>query len=76
MKHILIFMIKAYEKIIAPAVRGILSGGGSCRFEQTCSQYSVKAISKYGALRGGYLSVKRILACQPFSSQNLKYESI
>lgn len=39
---------------------------GTCRFYPTCSHYSYQAIAKYGLLRGSYLSVRRILRCQPF----------
>ena len=39
----------------------------SCRFIPTCSQYSYEAIAKYGILKGGFLSFKRILKCHPFT---------
>ncbi|MDO4721575.1 MAG: membrane protein insertion efficiency factor YidD [Peptostreptococcaceae bacterium] len=42
--------------------------GPTCRFYPTCSQYAIEALQKYGALKGGYLSVKRILKCHPFHS--------
>ena len=38
----------------------------SCIYTPTCSQYAVEAISKYGAWKGGFLAVKRILRCHPF----------
>ena len=38
----------------------------SCRFEPTCSRYTYQAIEKFGALKGIYLGVKRILKCHPF----------
>ncbi|NLY73419.1 MAG: membrane protein insertion efficiency factor YidD [Tissierellia bacterium] len=38
----------------------------TCRFYPTCSQYSYEAIDKYGALKGGFLAIKRILKCNPF----------
>ena len=37
-----------------------------CRFYPTCSQYALEALEKYGALKGGYLSVRRVLRCNPF----------
>jgi hypothetical protein len=61
MKHVLIFVIKVYQKMVSPIL-----GRNKCRFYPTCSSYSVEAISKFGALKGGYLSIKRILKCQPF----------
>jgi len=39
---------------------------GCCRFIPTCSQYALEAVEKYGALKGGYLAVRRILRCHPF----------
>jgi putative membrane protein insertion efficiency factor len=38
----------------------------SCRFTPSCSEYSLEAVNKYGALKGSYLSFKRILKCHPF----------
>ena len=42
-----------------------------CRFYPTCSQYALEAITKYGALKGGYLAVRRILRCHPFYKGDL-----
>lgn len=60
MKYVMIFMIKLYQKFISPLL------GSNCRFMPTCSQYSIEAITKYGAIKGGFLSVKRISKCHPF----------
>lgn len=38
----------------------------SCRFYPTCSQYAIEAIEKYGAIRGSFMALKRILRCHPF----------
>jgi len=38
-----------------------------CRFAPSCSQYSIEAISKYGAAKGFYLSARRIMRCHPFN---------
>lgn len=61
MKKILIFFIKIYRKYISPMKPP------SCRFYPTCSQYSIEAIEKYGALKGSVLSIKRILRCHPLN---------
>ena len=61
MKKVLIFLIKFYRHLISP-----IKGGGCCRFIPTCSQYALEAVEKYGALKGGYLAVRRILRCRPF----------
>jgi len=60
MKYLFIYIIKFYKKFISPLTPP------SCRFQPTCSTYSLQAIQKYGALKGAYLSVKRILKCHPF----------
>lgn len=61
MKKIIILMIKFYRKYISPMKRG-----GCCRFTPTCSQYALEAVEKYGALKGSYLAIRRILRCNPF----------
>jgi putative membrane protein insertion efficiency factor len=52
-------MIKGYQKYISPGLPP------SCRFYPTCSAYSIAAFEKYGFLKGLFLSVKRILKCNP-----------
>lgn len=39
----------------------------ACRFTPTCSVYAMEAVGKYGALKGSWLALKRLLRCQPFS---------
>lgn len=60
MKTVLILLIKFYRKYLSPLKRPC------CRFVPTCSQYAMQAIEKYGAFKGTYLAVKRILKCHPF----------
>ncbi|EKS4345450.1 membrane protein insertion efficiency factor YidD [Clostridium sporogenes] len=61
MKNLLICIIKIYRKYVSPLKRP------SCRFYPTCSQYSMEAIEKYGALKGTLISIKRIIRCHPFN---------
>ena len=61
MKKTAITGIKVYKKLISPYT------ARSCRFVPTCSEYAAEAIEKFGLLRGGVLSVWRILRCNPFS---------
>lgn len=60
MKIIFIAIIKFYRKYISPYKKPC------CRFYPTCSEYALLAFQKYGCIKGGYLSVKRILKCHPF----------
>ncbi|MGO1469026.1 MAG: membrane protein insertion efficiency factor YidD [Tissierella sp.] len=62
MKNIMIIIIKFYQKYIS---KYILTGR-NCRFYPTCSQYSLEAYEKYGFFKGTFLTVKRILRCNPF----------
>ena len=60
-KRVMISLIKVYRKYISPM------SGPKCKFIPTCSQYSIEAIEKYGILKGGIMSIWRILRCNPFS---------
>ncbi len=60
MKRIFIFLIDAYKLLLSPFF------GQQCRFYPTCSSYTKEAIEVHGALRGGWLGVKRILRCNPW----------
>lgn len=61
MKHLFIFLIKVWQRTFSQVLPP------SCRFTPSCSQYGVEAIQKYGALKGGWLTLKRIGRCHPFN---------
>jgi uncharacterized protein len=61
MKHLFIFSIKVWQRTFSQVLPP------SCRFTPSCSQYGVEALQKYGALKGGWLTLKRIGRCQPFN---------
>ena len=63
MKRILIGLIRFYQKAISPM------RPPCCRFIPTCSAYALEAVEKYGAWKGGFLALRRILKCQPFHKQ-------
>jgi uncharacterized protein len=68
MKKITIILIKLYQKIISPAYSWIFKNYfHGCRFYPSCSEYTIQAINKYGALKGLFLGFKRILKCSPLS---------
>ena len=58
-KGFLLWLIRFYQRSISPL------HPGCCRFRPTCSQYAMEAIQKYGALKGSFLAVRRILRCNP-----------
>jgi hypothetical protein len=60
MSRFLQFLIRAYQVTISPYL------GDHCRFTPSCSAYAMEAIQKHGALRGGWLAIKRIARCHPF----------
>ncbi|GGA46663.1 putative membrane protein insertion efficiency factor [Kroppenstedtia guangzhouensis] len=60
MKPAALFLIRFYQRFISPLTPP------TCRFAPTCSHYGYIAVSRYGVLRGGWLTVKRIAKCHPF----------
>ena len=60
MKKLLLLLIRFYRQQISPCTPP------ACRFTPTCSAYAYEAINKYGALKGGFLALKRFLRCHPF----------
>ena len=61
MKRLLLWLIWFYRKHISPA------RPPCCRFIPTCSQYGLEAIERFGAFKGGLLTLWRILRCNPWS---------
>ncbi len=61
MKKVMLSMIRFYQRKISPAFPP------RCRYSPTCSAYAVEAITKYGAIKGGWLTFKRLMRCHPFS---------
>ncbi len=58
-------LLKIYKLTLSPLL--FLLFGKGCRYTPTCSVYANEAIAKHGILKGGFLSVKRILRCHPFA---------
>jgi putative membrane protein insertion efficiency factor len=58
---ILLALIQFYRFAISPFMAWFVT----CRHYPTCSQYGLEAVSKYGAWRGGWMTIKRILRCNP-----------
>jgi uncharacterized protein len=64
LKKILIYpfvlLIKGYQSFLSPLLPP------SCRYEPTCSQYTLEALKKFGLFKGGWLGIKRIAKCHPW----------
>lgn len=63
MSKIMVYFIRFYQKIISRYI----FPGRHCRFFPTCSTYSIQAYEKYGFFKGSFLTIKRILRCNPFN---------
>ena len=71
MKTILLALIRFYRNYISPM------RPPCCRFIPTCSQYALEAVEKYGALKGGWLAVRRLMRCHPFHRQtSVEYDTV
>ena len=69
MKKFLLVCIQFYRRCISPHFPPC------CIYRPTCSEYAVQAIQKYGALKGGWMALKRICRCHPFSKRD-RYDPV
>ena len=60
MQRLLMALVRAYRLLLSPSI------GSACRFEPTCSAYSLQALEKHGAARGSYLTLARLVRCHPW----------
>ena len=60
MKYLLIGIVRLYQLVVSPYLPS------SCRYHPTCSQYGIEALRKHGALKGGWLALRRIARCHPW----------
>lgn len=71
MKAALLWLIRFYRTSISPG------RPPCCRFIPTCSAYALEAVEKYGAVKGGWLALRRILRCNPFHKQeSIEYDPV
>jgi putative membrane protein insertion efficiency factor len=60
MAYVAVGLVRTYQWTLRPLI------GPNCRFLPTCSDYAIEAFRRFGALRGGYLAIRRILRCNPW----------
>ncbi len=71
MKRLLLSLIRFYRRAISPL------HPPCCRFIPTCSEYALEAVERYGAVKGGWLALCRILRCHPFHRQkSIQYDPV
>lgn len=61
MKSLILALLKFYRLAISPFL------GRNCRFHPSCSVYALEAVERHGALKGGWLGLRRILRCHPWN---------
>ncbi|MFA6961167.1 MAG: membrane protein insertion efficiency factor YidD [Opitutaceae bacterium] len=61
----LLGLVWVYQHTLSPAIPAILGPSCGCRFHPTCSHYAAEAVRNHGALRGSWLSARRLLRCTP-----------
>ncbi len=60
-RRVPLFFLRGYKRFISPLLPPM------CRFEPTCSMYTMQAVEKYGTLRGIWLGMRRLARCHPFN---------
>jgi putative membrane protein insertion efficiency factor len=61
LKGLVLFLIRAYQLLVSPLL------GPSCRFEPSCSRYTMACVETHGAARGSWLGLRRICRCHPWN---------
>jgi putative membrane protein insertion efficiency factor len=61
----LLALVWVYQKTLSPAIPAVFGPACACRFHPTCSHYAAEAVRTHGALRGVWLSARRLLRCTP-----------
>lgn len=62
MRHLICFTIKLYQWLISPFLQS------SCRFDPSCSQYTLQAVTEYGVGKGLWIGIRRLLRCHPWAN--------
>jgi len=65
-ERIIVGLHCGYKCAVSPALHAIAGTTSACRFQPTCSEYAAIAMSEYGAVRGSWMTILRLLRCHPF----------
>lgn len=65
MATVLIALIRVYQWVVSPLI------GPRCRFHPSCSRYAVTALRRFGAVRGTWLTIRRVVRCHPLNPGGL-----
>jgi len=57
--------VRAYKLVVSPFL------GANCRYQPTCSAYALEALERHGALRGGWLAIRRMAKCHPWGGSGI-----
>jgi hypothetical protein len=63
---ILIFFLHGYRLVISPLKQFLFGPLARCRYEPSCSAYALECVREHGAIRGGWLALKRLCRCHPW----------
>lgn len=64
--RVLVWIFRGYQIVISPVIHFICGPSSGCRFQPTCSAYAIEAVRGHGSVRGLWLTVKRIVRCNPW----------
>lgn len=67
-KHISIFLLRSYQLFLSPLLSHIVGVKTHCRFDPSCSEYTLRMVKKYGAIKGVRLGLAQLGKCHPFKN--------
>jgi len=69
MRTVLIFLVRCYQVVISPPLHLLAGPLAGCRFQPSCSQYFIDAVTVHGPIRGSIMGIWRVMRCNPFGGQ-------